>query len=268
MAAPQASIDYSTGISNAWSDVAAFVPKLAAFLVVLLVGYVVAKVVAKVVDRVLERVGFDRAVERGGIRKALAKSQYDASDLVSKVVYYALMLLVLQMAFGVFGANPVSALLTDIVLYLPKVIAAIVIVVLAASVAAAAKDLISSSLGGLSYGTALANAASIGIVTVGVFAALSQLQIAPFIVNGLFYAILAVVVGSAIVSIGGGGIQPMRQRWEQALSTYDQEKGRLQQEVSSDSSEQPTAVRGRATSDLSGSRTRSTSSRARGAARG
>ena len=40
------------------------------------------------------------------------------------------------------------------------------------------------------------------------FAALNQLQIAPAIVTGLFYAVLAVVVGSAIVAIGGGGILP------------------------------------------------------------
>ena len=227
-----AAVDYSRGIEDAWAKVASFVPKFLAFLVVLIVGYLVAKAVAKVADAVLERVGFDRAVERGGVKKALAASKYDASSIVSKVVFYALFLVVLQLAFGIWGPNPVSDLIAGIVAYLPKVFAAIVIVVIAAAIAAAVKEIVESALGGLSYGRTVALGASVAILTIGGFAALSQLQIAPAIVNGLFYAVLAVVVGSAVIAIGGGGIQPMRARWEQALQRWDDEKGALQQQTS------------------------------------
>jgi hypothetical protein len=61
-------VDFQGGISSAWSNVITFVPKLAAALVIILVGYLIAKVVASVLNKVLERVGFDRAVERGGIK--------------------------------------------------------------------------------------------------------------------------------------------------------------------------------------------------------
>jgi hypothetical protein len=220
-------VEWSQGIEDAWSDVASFVPKFVGFLIILLIGYVVARLIAKAVAAVLERVGFDRAVERGGVKKALSRSQYDASDLLGKIVFYALFLIVLQMAFGVFGANPVSNLLEGVIAYLPKVIAAILIIVVAAAIAAAARELIDASLGGLSYGPALANAAGIAIVVVGIFAALNQLQIAPAIVTGLFYAVLAIIVGSAIIAIGGGGVVPMRSRWENVLTKYDEEKPKL-----------------------------------------
>ena len=101
----------SDALSNGLSTVATFVPKLVAFLVILVIGLIVAKLIAKAVEKVLERVGFDRAVERGGVKKALDKSKYDASDIVGKIVYYALLLFVLQLAFGVFGPNPISDLL-------------------------------------------------------------------------------------------------------------------------------------------------------------
>ena len=221
-------VEWSQGIEDAWSDVAAFVPKLLGFLVILLVGYFVAKLIAKAADAILERVGFDRAVERGGIKKALDRSKYDASDILSKVIFYALFLIVLQMAFGVFGPNPISDLLEGVIAYLPKVIAAVIIVVIAFAIAAAARELIDATLGGLSYGKMLANVVGVAIVVVGVFAALNQLQIAPAIVNGLFYALLAIVVGSAVIAIGGGGVGPMRSRWENALAKYDQEKPRMQ----------------------------------------
>jgi hypothetical protein len=228
-----ASIDFGSGVEDAWSSVATFVPQFLAFLVILVIGYFVAKAIAKILDKVLERVGFDALVERGGIKAALERSQYDASDLLSKVVFYALMLIVLQMAFGIFGTNPVSDLLEGVIAYLPKVFAAILIVVIASAIAAAVRELLAATFGALPYGRTLANAAGIAIVTVGVFAALNQLQIAPAIVNGLFYAVLAVVAGSAIVAIGGGGIAPMQQRWMQALQRYDAEKPRVQMEMQS-----------------------------------
>lgn len=250
-----AAVHFSQGIDDAWSKVATFIPQFLGFLVILAVGYVVAKAIAKIADRVLERVGFDRAVERGGIRQALSRSKYDASDIVAKVVFYALFLMVLQLAFGVFGPNPVSALITGVIAYLPKVLAAILVVVVACAIAAAAKELIQNTLGGLSYGKTLANASSIGIVAVGAFMALNQLQIAPAIVNGLFYALLAVVVGSAIIAIGGGGIQPMRQRWENALQKYDQERPRMQAEMKASKAraDAQAQVAGRGTAMVSGS---------------
>jgi Mechanosensitive ion channel, conserved TM helix len=163
-------------IENAWSDVASFVPKFVGFLIILLIGYFVAKLIAKAVNTILERVGFDKAVERGGVKKALERSKYDASDILAKVVFYALFLIVLQMAFGVFGPNPISDLLEGVIAYLPKVIAAILIIVIASAIAAAARELIDASLGGLSYGPTLANATGIAIVVVGIFAALNQLD--------------------------------------------------------------------------------------------
>jgi hypothetical protein len=224
-------VEWSQGVEDAWSDVASFVPKLLGFLIILAIGYFVVKAIAKIADSVLERVGFDRAVERGGVKQALSTSKYDASDIVSKIVFWTLFLFVLQLAFGVFGDNPMSELVTSVIAYLPKVFVAIVIVVIASALAAGAREIIDASLGGLGYGKTLANVAGIAIMAVGAFAALNQLEIAPEIVTGLFYAILAVIAGSAIIAIGGGGIQPMRTRWEQALQRYDEEKPKMQREM-------------------------------------
>ncbi|HUH08033.1 MAG TPA: hypothetical protein VML96_09520 [Egibacteraceae bacterium] len=210
-----------------------FLPKLLGFLAILVIGYLLAKIIAKAVNKVLERVGFDRAVERGGLRKALAKSQYDPSDIIAKVVFYTLFLFVLTMAFGMFGDNPVSDLLASVVAFLPKIFVAILIVVVASAIAAAARELVVATLGGLSYGNMLGNLAAGAILMVGIFAALNQIEIAPAIINGLFYALLAVVAGSAIIAIGGGGIQPMRERWENTLARYDEEKESVRREIQS-----------------------------------
>jgi hypothetical protein len=223
---------FRDGLGDAWASVATFLPKLVGFLLILIVGYFIAKAVATIVDRVLERIGFDRWVERGGVKQALARSKYDASSLLSKVVFYIAMLFVLQLAFGVFGPNPVSHLIRGVVAYLPNVFVALVILVVGAAIAAAVKEIVEASLGGLSYGRGLAFGASAAILVVAVFAALDQLEIAPAIVNGLFYALLAIVVGSAVVAIGGGGIPTMRRYWERAAERAEVESSNLRVEAS------------------------------------
>jgi hypothetical protein len=215
-------VDFQAGITDAWSNVITFVPKLAAALLVLLVGYLVARVVAGVLNNVLERVGFDRAVERGGIKQALARSKYDASDIIAKVVFWLIFLVTLQLAFGLFGPNPISDLLSGLIAYLPNVLVAILIVVIAAAIAKAVTDLLTSLLSGVSGGQVIAKGAGIAILVFAAFAALDQLRIAPRIVTGLWYAILAIVVGSAVVAIGGGGIKTMQRYWERAATTAEQ----------------------------------------------
>lgn len=209
-----------------------FLPKLVAFLLILVIGFIIAKVLQKVINKVLERVGFDHAVERGGVKKALEKSKYDASDILAKLVFYAVMLFVLSTAFGVFGPNPISTYLTAVIGYLPKVFVAILILVIASAIAAGVKLLLEGTLGALSYGKVLANAASIVIIALGVIAALDQLQIAQNVVNAVLYASLAAIVGVVIVAVGGGGIVPMRQRWETTLAKVENEAPRAKQVAS------------------------------------
>src|SRR5688500_11902822 len=110
-------VDYEQGVEDAWSQVATFVPRLVAFFVILIVGWIIAKIVAKAVNAILERVGFDNAVERGGVRQALSHSKYDASDIIAKLVYYAILLITLVTAFNVFGPNPISTLLTGVIAF-------------------------------------------------------------------------------------------------------------------------------------------------------
>ncbi|MGW5436274.1 membrane protein [Nocardia asteroides] len=216
-------IDFQQGLSDAWSSVAQFVPKLAAFVAILLIGWIIAKVVAKIVDAVLERVGFDRLVERGQIQKMLSKSKYDASDLLAKIAYYAILLIALQIGFGVFGPNPVSDLLTGIVAWLPKAAVAIVIVVIAAAIAHAVSELVTSMLGGLSYGPMLGRIAAVFIWGIGIIAALNQIGVATSVTTPILIAVLATIGGILVVGVGGGLVRPMEQRWSSWLGNLEAE---------------------------------------------
>ncbi|CAA9373148.1 MAG: CmpX [uncultured Nocardioidaceae bacterium] len=218
-------------LTSALTTIATFVPKLVMFLVILLVGWLIAKALAKVANAVLERIGFDRAVERGGVKKALERSKYDASDIVGKLIYYVFFLFVLQLAFGVFGANPISALLQQVIGFLPSVIVAIVIIVVAAAIAKAIHDLVATTLGGLSYGKLLANIASAFILGLGIIAALNQVGVATTVTTPVLVAVLGTIAGILIVGVGGGMIRPMQARWDRWLSSAEQESGAFREQV-------------------------------------
>lgn len=223
MALSYAAVDFGAGISSAWSSIATFVPKLLAFLVILFIGWLIAKAVSKIVGKVLDRVGFDRVAERGGIKRMMAGSKYEASDIVAKLIYYAILLIVLQIALSAFGPNPVSTLLADIVAWLPKAAVAIIIVVIAGAVARAVKDLVSNALGGLSYGAMLGTIASVFIWGIGGIAALNQIGVATAVTTPILITVLATVGGIAIIGVGGGLMRPMQQRWERWLNRAESE---------------------------------------------
>ena len=79
--------------------------------------------------------------------------------------------------------------------------------------------------------TIVAVGASALVLTVAVFAALDQLNVAENIVVGLFYALLAIVVGSAIVAVGGGGIRTMNRYWERFALRAEQESDTIKDEA-------------------------------------
>ncbi|GAA2498583.1 hypothetical protein Ahu01nite_037270 [Winogradskya humida] len=236
--------ELSDALSDMWRSVLLFIPAALAFVAILIIGWLLARLVRTVVAKALSRVGFDRAVERGPIGRALG-DRIKPSELCAKIAFYAVLLFALQLAFGIWGPNAVSDLLTSLVSWLPRAFIAIVIIVVVAAIGGAARDLISSALGGLAYGRLLAQVAYWLIVALGVIAALDQVQIATTVTQPVLIAVLATIAGVVIVGVGGGLVRPMQQRWDTWLEraseesavireharTYSDEKARLAREA-------------------------------------
>ncbi|MFI7708216.1 hypothetical protein [Nonomuraea sp. NPDC049480] len=216
-------MDIGQGIQDAWRQIATFVPRLVAFLLILIIGWIVAKALEKVVDKILERVGFDRAVERSGVHRWLERSKYDASGLIARIVFYAIILVTLQIAFSVFGPNPISALLNGVVAWLPRALVAIVIVVVAGAIAKGVRDILEGMLGGLSYGRWLAAAAAVFIWALGIIAALNQIGVATTVTTPVLITVLATAGAIVAIGVGGGLVRPMQQRWERWLGRIEEE---------------------------------------------
>ena len=207
-------VSFTEGIEDAWSDVASFVPKLVGALAILLVGWFIAKAIRKLVHRVLTRVGFDGLVDRSGLGGYIERAGWaDSGLLLAKIVYFAVMIIVLQLAIGAFGDTAVQDVLNDLLAFIPKVFVALIIVVLTGAVANAVRGFVAPAVSHLDYGNIITQVATIGIWVIGGFAALDQIEIAQDIVDTLFTTVMASLGAILVIKFGVGGIWAARDRF-------------------------------------------------------
>jgi hypothetical protein len=216
------------GFEEAWTQVATFVPRLVAFIVILLVGWLLARGLAKAAELLLTRTGFPRLIERAGLAGPLTRARVDLAGLVVRLVFYFVLLVVLQLAFGAFGAgNAVSLLLDDIVGYLPRFVVAILLVVVAGSIARAARGVVVAALGGRLFAPVVGAVVHWFLLGLGVIAALDQLGIATAVTLPVLITVLATAGGILVVGVGGGLVRPMQERWQRWLTDLEsQSRGR------------------------------------------
>lgn len=218
-----ASVDVTGGITSMWNTFTTWVPRFVGFLAILLIGWIIAKIIGKAVEAILRRLHFENVMERAGLSRMLENSKYDGSSLCGAIAKYVVLLLVLQVAFGVFGSNPINTVIRGILAWIPRGLVALAIVVVTALIARVVRDLVSSALSSLSYGRTLGNIAGACVVFLGVIAALGQAEIAFAITGPVLIAALAAVVGVIVVGVGGGMVRPMQARWERMLDTAERE---------------------------------------------
>ena len=209
-----ADIDWRGGVEDAWSDLVGFAPRLIAAIAVLLVGWFIASLLRRVLQRVLDRVRFPDLMERSGLQAPLARvGLKQPSRLLATVIYWAAMLLVLQLAIDTFGESAIQEALDDLVGFLPSLFIAIVIIVVTGAIASRVAELVRTSLSEQSYGRTLSRIAGGAIWLVGLFAALNQIEIAEEILTVLFIAVVGTVGLVIVVMFGVSGIQAARERF-------------------------------------------------------
>src|SRR5215217_7182492 len=213
----------------------AFVPQLIGAIVILIMGYIVAKILQAVVARVLKAVGFDGWMERGGIKQFFDRAQTRATPatLLGKLAFWFVFIIAITMAADALGIRQVSAVLGQLIAYIPSIIAAILILVFAALLA----NFLSGLVRGATGSDLLANIARYAIIVYAAFAALTELGIAVQLTAPTFLILLGAVALAAAIAFGIGGREVARDILEKAYN-------RSSDEVEGDSSGRPGGTTG------------------------
>ena len=214
MLAQTDSFDWRGPLEDTFGLLADFGLQLVLFLLILLVGLFVARWIRRIVHRVLTAIRFDEYIDRSGIGGPLERAGFpDSGRFVARIFYYLIVLLVLQLAFNVFGDNPITQALADLVRWLPQLIVAIALVIIGGLVANVVGDLVAGATAGQGYGPFVTRIATIAVWLFFGLAALDQIQIGEDLVDTLTTAIFASLSAILIIKFGVGGIWAARDRF-------------------------------------------------------
>lgn len=209
-----AGINFSDTFQKTFDGFGEFIPKLIGALVILIIGWIIAKFIYRIVATVLGKVGFDRVVDRSGLGGPLERAGYnDSGQFLAKIIYWMIMLVVVQMAVNALDITAIKDLLDQLIAWIPKLFVALIILFVTGAVANFVKNLVGGLTATQSWGNLATSAATAGIWFLGGTAALETTGIANGIVNTLFTAVMSALVFILVIKFGVGGIWAARDRF-------------------------------------------------------
>jgi len=124
------------------------VPRVVMALLIIIIGFIVAKIVAGIVRKLLARIGLDKIGDKlediDIVKKSNMKIQI--SKMISKFIYYIMLLFFLIAGAEALGMPAISNLVTDIINFIPNLIVAIIMLVLGLLLAEALRNIAFTAL--------------------------------------------------------------------------------------------------------------------------
>ena len=223
------------------NDIVTMLPKIAVAIVLILVGVFIAKWIKGVIVALLENLGINSLFNKIGVRSS-KESTLSFADVIGTVVQVVIILLFVVEALQVVNLSFMVTLATGVFAYLPMVLAAVIILAVGFWLATLAERFVGSVMTTASGAPhVLRYVAKYAILAFALFMALSQLGIAPSIINAAFILILGGVALAFGLASGLGGrehasrylseMESSLKDVEVSKEKWEQEKAEVQKEA-------------------------------------
>jgi hypothetical protein len=213
-----------------------FVPALFGAAVVLFAGYLLAKAVQKAAGRVLRRFHLNDVLRKGGVIQAVDRGgvHFNPTRVIANLLFWLVMFTVMLVAANALGLDSLAQVFSELVGYIPSVIAAIVIVILGIVLGDFVGGLIMASTSALHGGPTLARAGKGGVILLAVFMSLQELGVATDIVTTAFAIIFGAIALALALSFGLGNRDLAGEVTRAWYERYKAERDAIDREVASD----------------------------------
>jgi small-conductance mechanosensitive channel len=220
-------MDILQSLQNTLDRFLEYIPQLIGAIIILVIGYIVARILKAVVSRILQSIGFDGWMEKGGIKQFLdrAQTRETPATVLGTLVFWLVFIIAITMAADALGIQQVSAVLAQLIAYIPSIIAAILILVLAALLA----NFLASIVRGATGSDLLSNIARYAIIVYAAFAAITELGIAVQLTAPTFLIILGAVALAVAIAFGLGSREVAKDIVEKAYERRDEAQQKVQQ---------------------------------------
>lgn len=197
-----------------------FLPRLVLALLVFLFGWLLAKVARFAIAKGLRAVNFQVVTQRAGLDGFLRDGgiSADTTDIIALVIYWLVILGALVVGFNSLGLVYVTDLLGRVILFVPKVLVALLVLAFGAYFARFIANAITVYCRNVHIQDAelLGRLAQYAILTFVVLIALDQVNIGGDIVRQSFLIILAGLIFALALAFGLGGKEwaaELLERW-------------------------------------------------------
>jgi len=200
-------------LQNLYESAFRYGSKAVFVLLIIGIGWICAVILKKVCAKMLRALGFDVVSERAGISSLLQKGGIgkQPSALIGSAFYWLILLSALMMAFNALEMETASQLLRQTVLYLPKIIAALVLLSLGGFLGHFVAELVESAskVSHAPFPEALAKIARWAVIAAAAMMALETLDIAKDIVTNTFVIVFGVAPVAAIALLLFAGCETL-----------------------------------------------------------
>ncbi len=190
-------------------QIGAFMPRLLIAVGVLIVGWLVAKAFRFSVVKALRAINFHVLTERAGIDGFLQQggAEKDTTELIGWLAYALAILASLIIAFNSLDLTQVTTLLSSVLLFVPRLLVAMLVVVFGSYFARFAGNAVQSycRAAGISDAELLGRVMQYGIMAFVVLLAVDHLNIGGGLIQQTFLILLAGIVFALALSFGLGG---------------------------------------------------------------
>jgi flagellar biosynthesis protein FliQ len=197
-----------------------FLPRLGLAVLVLIAGWILAKMARFAIARGLRAINFHILTERAGIDGFLRDGgiQADTTEILALLTYWLVILAALVIGFNGLGLTYITDLLGRVLLFVPKVMVALLILAFGAYFARFIGNAICAYFRNVHLQDAelLGRLAQYAILTFVVLIALDQVNVGGDIVRQTFLIVLAGIVFALALAFGLGGkdwAAEMLERW-------------------------------------------------------
>ncbi len=198
-----------TALQDAWQSFLIFIPKLLGAIIIFVVGWFIAIGIGKLVAEVLVRLKFNQLFEKTGWKEALEKAELkvNPSEFIGAIFKWILVIVFLSAAVDVLKLSQFAVLLNRLIGWLPNLIVAIAIFVVAIILADILEKLTRASVKkiGVKCVGFLGTISRWGIYIFAGLTILSQLGVAPAIINAIVFGFVGMISLALGLAFGLGG---------------------------------------------------------------
>jgi small-conductance mechanosensitive channel len=212
-----------------WIEVVAFLPQFVFALIILIIGWIIGGFLKHVIEKIFSTLKVNQLLDAAGVDKLTERAGYKlkAGAFIGALVKWFVIIVFFVAALDVLNLDQVTVFFRDVVLgYLPQVIVAVLILFGAMIVANVLHKSVEAGARAAGFGSPelLGNFARYAIIVFAILAALSQLQIAPNLVEMLFAGFVFATSLALGLSFGLGG-RDAAQRYVDSVTRKKNDSG-------------------------------------------